>query len=176
MADVKKAVDYVIDNFEDVGRTGKVTTDRGGRTRFGVAEKFHPELTDTTFYTDMPKDEALAMAEGIYDKDYLEPMKLADLDSQELANYVLDIGINMGVTQAAREVHQALHALALVPDGLPNIFGPITHAAMKTADVAKFLPMLRAFRKAYYDAGAADGKYSHAEYTSYMRRTAAMGR
>ena len=46
---------------EDSTRSGKVTEDAGGRTRFGIAEKFHPDLPEG-FFTGLAED-ALAEAE-----------------------------------------------------------------------------------------------------------------
>ena len=68
MADIQQATDVVL-RQEDSRMSGVITTipgDSGGRTRFGIAERWHPELTATGFFTTMPTAEALKVAEGVY--------------------------------------------------------------------------------------------------------------
>ena len=48
MADFKAAFAFVLQH-EDAARAGKVTVDAGGRTRFGIAEKFHRDLPEEFF-------------------------------------------------------------------------------------------------------------------------------
>jgi hypothetical protein len=48
MASFSPAFDFVM-NDEDPHRKGKVTEDAGGQTRFGIAQKFHPELPEDFF-------------------------------------------------------------------------------------------------------------------------------
>jgi hypothetical protein len=48
MADFKPAFLFTLQH-EDSTRSGKVTIDAGGRTRFGIAEKFHPDLPEEFF-------------------------------------------------------------------------------------------------------------------------------
>ncbi len=65
---------YFVMNHEDPHRTGKVTEDAGGRTRFGIAQKFHLELPEE-FFTG-PAEDALKQAEEILRGDYWQPMRL----------------------------------------------------------------------------------------------------
>jgi lysozyme family protein len=97
MAEFKPAFDFVM-NHEDPHRTGKVTEDAGGRTRFGIAQKFHPELTDE-FFTG-PVEDALKQAEEILRGDYWRPMRLDEIRNQNVANKLFDMAVNMGVHQA----------------------------------------------------------------------------
>jgi len=54
MADFKTAFLFTLQH-EDSTRSGKVTVDAGGRTRFGIAEKFHPDLSEE-FFTGTAED------------------------------------------------------------------------------------------------------------------------
>lgn len=120
---------------EDAARSGKVTVDAGGRTRFGIAEKFHPGLP-ATFFTGSAGD-ALKVAEEILRRDYWEPMRLSDVTSQNLANKLFDMAVNMGVHQAAIYAQRAVNGLAssgprlLIEDGR---IGEQTLAAINAAD------------------------------------------
>jgi lysozyme family protein len=98
-------------NHEDPHRTGKVTEDAGGRTRFGIAAKFHPELPES-FFTG-PADAALKTAEEILRRDYWEPMRLAELLDQKLANKLFDMAVNMGVHQAAVYAQRAVNGVII---------------------------------------------------------------
>src|SRR5215831_10933204 len=98
MADFKTAFLFTLQH-EDAARSGKVTIDAGGRTRFGIAEKFHPDLPEE-FFTG-PAEDALAEAEKIEEREYWDVMRLAEVENQNLANKLFDMGVNMGARQAA---------------------------------------------------------------------------
>src|SRR6476646_7071896 len=112
MADFKAAFVFVLQH-EDSTRSGKVTVDAGGRTRFSIAEKFHPDLPEE-FFTG-PAEDALAEAEKIEEREYWDTMRLAQVENQNVANKLFDMGVNMGVHQAAIYAQRAAHA---VEDGV----------------------------------------------------------
>src|SRR5262245_63220224 len=60
MAEFKPAFAFTLQH-EDPGGTGKVTEDGGGRTRFGIAARFHPDLREEFF--NGPAEDELAEAE-----------------------------------------------------------------------------------------------------------------
>lgn len=80
MADAKTAIEFVMREDHET-LSGKVTEDVGGRTRFGIAERWHPEVTATGFY-EAPVPVAMAQAEAIYDNGYWLPMNGAAVVSQ----------------------------------------------------------------------------------------------
>lgn len=110
MAEFNAAFDFVMQH-EDASRTGKVTRDAGGRTRFGIAQKFHPDLPEE-FFTG-PADEALQTAASIYRNDYWLRMRLGELASQPVANKLFDMAVNMGVHQAAMYCQRATNGLLM---------------------------------------------------------------
>src|SRR6185437_7955591 len=98
MADVLQAVTFVL-RQEDSELTGKVTenkTDKGGRTRFGVAEIFHPNLPFLGFYDTLPYKEALQLAYQTYIEEYVNPLQLDKISDQEVANALLSFAVNEG--------------------------------------------------------------------------------
>src|SRR5579864_4087510 len=107
MADFKPAFAFVL-LHEDATRSGKVTVDAGGRTRFGIAEKFHPDLPEEFFSG--PAEDALAEAEKIEECEYWDSMRLAEVESQNVANKLFDMGVNMGVRQAAVYAQRAVNS------------------------------------------------------------------
>src|SRR5882724_1813170 len=97
-------------NFEDDPKhTGKVTQDAGGRTRFGIADKYHPDLPEE-FFT-CPAAEARAQAEKIELEQYWKPLGLNGVDDQAVASKIFDMGVNMGVHQASVLTQRALNFL-----------------------------------------------------------------
>src|ERR1044071_8189094 len=91
MSDFKPAFLFTLQH-EDATRSGKVTVDAGGRTRFGIAEKFHPDLPDE-FFTG-PAEDALAEAETIEEHEYWDALRLDEVEDQNVANKLFDMGVN----------------------------------------------------------------------------------
>lgn len=144
MADVDAAIDYAL-GWEDSTLSGVVTTDPGGRTRFGIAEKFHPELTNCLYYSSMGSVAALQIAKGIYDLSYCQPLCIAEISNQEIANKLLSLGVNVGVKEASVMLQ---NAVTVVGDGR---IGPLTLHALDLADPERVMADLRFEAEAYYD-------------------------
>lgn len=127
MANFEPAFDFVM-NHEDPHRSGKVTEDAGGRTRFGIAGKFHPELKEEFFSE--PADAALKQAEEIMRRDYWQPMRLDEIRNQNVAGKIFDMAVNMGVHQAGVYAQRAANGMITAQVALPDPVG--SAAAAKT--------------------------------------------
>ena len=152
MANFDEALTFVLRN-EDPHLSGVVTEDSGGRTRFGIAERFHPELGDQ-FYTG-PLDQALATARDIYRSDYWLPVRGEEIADQHVAAKVLDMAVNMGVRQAVVLCQRAVNAIDLFPGPEDGIFGPQTLAAVNQSNSESLLTGLREACTAFYQHLAA---------------------
>lgn len=105
------AIDYVL-YWEDTELSGKVTTDGGGKTRFGLSQRAHPSLNDGNFYV-LPTAKALVKAKEVYVNEYCVPAQLEKIFDPSVRNKVLDMFINMG-----REgIMLAQQAVGLKQDG-----------------------------------------------------------
>jgi lysozyme family protein len=145
MANCNAAIDYVL-GWEDAVLSGAITrTPDGKRTRFGIDEHWHPELTACLYYSSMGKMAALLIARGIYTMSYCRPLCIEDIIDQSVANKLLSLGVNVGVEAAARLLQDAL---SVVGDGR---IGPLTLHALDLADPAKVIADLRAEAEGYYD-------------------------
>lgn len=145
MADVEIAIDYVL-QWEDASLSGAITNAPDGkRTRFGIDEHFHPELTNCLYFSSMGKAAALQIARGIYLRQYCEPLCIAEIPDQDVANKLLSLGVNVGVVPAARMLQDAVR---VVGDGR---IGPLTLHALDLALPQKVLEDLRAEAESYYD-------------------------
>jgi lysozyme family protein len=145
MANVQAAIDYVL-SWEDSTLQGKITVDPGGRTRFGIAEKFHPELTNSLFYTSMGQLAALEIARSIYDISYCQPLCIAEITDQDVANKLLSLGVNVGVVTAAKMLQDAV---MVAGDGR---IGPLTLSKLESLDQQRVLDNLRDEAENYYSA------------------------
>lgn len=167
--------------FEDPQRSGKVTNDAGGRTRFGIAEKFHPDLPEDFFSEN--SDQALAQAEALMEREYWQKAGLAQVEDQAVANKIFDMAVNMGVHQAVLYAQHAANAALerggiqasgtvsrLEEDGLPGVK---TIAAVNALDSAKFLKLLREFSAAHYRHIAGVNPAQAPNLEGWLRRAAA---
>lgn len=157
MAEIKEAVEFTL-RQEDSRSTGAISTlagDRGGRTRFGLAERFHPDLVKSGYYDldgaepAIPHDEALAIAESVYQSQYGAHLGIEQIASQDVANRLLSFAVNEGPHQALVIAQRACQALgcAITDDGL---MGPNTLAALNGVEPAGWLKANRALQAAFY--------------------------
>ena len=131
MADFDQAFVYLM-SFEDAGMTGRITQDDGGRTRFGVAERYHPYLTPTGFFDKMPREEAIMLTQSTYEHGEWHAMAGDKIASQELANKILSLGVVLGIV---RVIRWAQEAAGVHVDGQP---GTDTIAAWNSDSAAPF--------------------------------------
>lgn len=158
MADERAAVDEVLQQ-EDSTLSGVVTTDAGGRTRFGIAEKYHPWIAATGFYDTMTKDEALGAALVVYTYFYCIPLQITAIANQAVANKLLSLVVNVDFPDPVKWLQEAVGAL---PDGL---MGPATIAAVNKADSQKALDALKQQAVLFYRADVA----AHPEKEPYLQ-------
>jgi lysozyme family protein len=130
-----------------------VTEDSGGRTRFGIAERFHPELGDEFYLA--PVDVALETAREIYRSDYWNAIHGDDIRDQRVATKVFDMAVNMGVRQALVLCQQALNVIEGPPLCEDGILGPKTLQMLNGCDADKLLEELRNASEAFYQHLAA---------------------
>jgi lysozyme family protein len=122
--------------------------DRGGRTRFGIAEKWHPDLTQTGFFDSMGRDQALVIAEKVLINQYAQILLLAQINSQAIATALLSMAVVEGNFEAVKLLQMSVGAK---PDGG---MGPQTLAKVKSfADVITQYAM---FQRAYFQRLAAN--------------------
>ncbi len=149
MADFKTAFLLTLQH-EDSTRSGKVTIDAGGRTRFGIAEKFHPDLPGEFFAG--PAEDALAEAEKIEEREYWNSLRLAEVENQNVANKLFDMGVNMGVRQAAVYAQRAVNALVIADARVAEDgeIGAKTLAAINGVDAIAYYQALCELSAAHY--------------------------
>lgn len=149
MANVIVAIGSVM-RQEDAALSGVVTTDPGGRTRFGIAEKYHPWLEQIGFYTSMSASQAFGAAMVLYLLEYCQPLDIAAISDQAIATKLLSLSVNEGIDNPVKWLQEAVGA---IPDGA---IGPATIAALNKADPQKALAALKQQAIAWYEQLAKD--------------------
>lgn len=178
MADFKIAFTNTL-RFEDSTLSGKVTVDAGGRTRFGIAARFHPDLPEE-FFTG-PAEDALAEAEKIEEAGYWTAMRMDEILDQDVANKLFDMAVNMGVRQAGvlaqRAANGLLHDMPaaagpgrLMEDG---VIGAKTLGAINTLDPAIYVQALRDLSAALYRHIASVNPAQAVNLSGWLRRAEA---
>ena len=172
MADFKAAFAFVLQH-EDSTQSGKVTVDAGGRTRFGIAEKFHPDLPEE-FFTGSLED-ALAEAEKIEQREYWEAMRLDEVENQNVANKLFDMGVNMGTRQAAVYAQRAANAVVAMDARVAEdgVIGPKTLAAINAGDPMAYYQLLCELSAAHYRHLAAVNPAQAVNLAGWMKRAGA---
>jgi len=120
--------------------------DPGGLTNFGVSLRSYPELGREGVAA-MTREQA----EGIYRRDFWDPLRLGEVADQRVAGKVLDMAVNMGRRAAARLLQRALnYVLPRQPLTVDGIVGPATIAEVNKTDPETLLWALRAYHATHY--------------------------
>ena len=99
---------------------GKYTVDDGGKTKYGISQKWYPEVD--------VKNLTLDGAKKIYLENYWKKILGSSIKNQKVANEILDIVVNMGVKGGVKLVQQ------VVGSYVDGIFGPHTLEAVNSID------------------------------------------
>lgn len=97
--------------------------DEGGITNHGISLRFYKTIKPDATVWDI---ESLSMteAESLYERKFWDPMRLEEVDSQHLANRLLDLGVNTGMREASLLLQRAINYLKpklLKEDGIIGI-------------------------------------------------------
>jgi lysozyme family protein len=134
-----QAFEFLMDH-EDKTRSGQVTTDSGGLTRWGISHKAYPALDI--------KNLSYEDARDIYHSDYW--CSEYDAMPQGVANKVMDCAVNMGKKRAHILLQCALQDCGepVVADGK---LGPATMGAVKRSEPMHLLVSLREHCCKFYE-------------------------
>lgn len=105
--------------------------DPGGETKWGISKRSYPQLNIAI----LTRDDAIF----IYKRDFWEPIHADDLP-RPVAFQMLDSAVNSGIGQSVRFLQRAV---GVADDGH---FGPVSLAALKTADANDVLFLFNAER------------------------------
>lgn len=142
MNDFDKVMDCI---FAVEGYVSNHKADSGGYTKYGIAQKAHPEVNVKTLTLDGAKE--------IYYKSYWLPTK-CDEQPFKVALYVMDLAVNSGVKVAAKALQKCTN---LVVSGTPKsplavdgIVGKKTILESRSVHPDTLTAALHAYRTAFY--------------------------
>jgi lysozyme family protein len=141
MASINQIVDFILWH-EDPTLSGKVTTDAGGVTRWGIASKFHPGLDVANL--------SLSDARSIYLNEYILPAQLDQVRDQDVANACGDCLVNPGPGAGPRVIQQAINLYRAGTVAEDGKIGPDTISHLNGCAENDILPRLRVARVLYY--------------------------
>lgn len=124
---------------------GKLVTDTGGATRWGISQDAHPEVDVATLTRDL--------AEEVYHSSYWKPIHGDELPPA-LALVLFDAAVNVGVNRATKILQSILRVES---DG---VIGPVTLAAAKRAHGVETVAALLELRLRYYDGLGRSATYA----------------
>jgi lysozyme family protein len=140
MAQFQPAFEFLM-THEDPGMTGVVTVDSGGKTKYGISQKAFPELDIANL--------SIEQAANIYRNNYWFPIDGPEIQSQLIANKLLDMAVNMGV-RAATMLCQKACGDAGYPTTADGRFGTLTLLSVNECDEVTLLDALRSRSKDHY--------------------------
>lgn len=117
MAEFSNAVVKILGNE---GGESNHKHDKGGFSKYGISSRAYPHLNIETL--------TIEQAEEVYKKDYWNVLKGDRIYSQMVANYLMDIAVNMGVVRAIKMIQEVI---GVKKDG---IVGIITIGAINVHD------------------------------------------
>jgi lysozyme family protein len=174
MAEFKPAFTFML-SHEDAARSGVVTRDEDGRTRFGICEKFHPELNEN-FWTGVTTY-ALSWAEMIYRSDYWSALRLGEIVDQAVASKLFDMCVPMGRKEAVTLGQRAANGLLLGSSRAPAIdgrIGPQTIAALNACPPSNLVEALCNLSKIFFCEVAANNPAKEKDLKGWLKRAAAV--
>lgn len=150
MSQFPEALAYLL-KFEDSRLTYATTSDNRGQVIAGVNSAAFPQ--QFAFINSLPIDQRAQAVAGFYLSEFWKPLHLGGIESQDVANRVLDAAVNMGPGTAVKLLQSAVNRLftsqaqSIAEDGR---MGPLTLGAVNSRDADEVLAAFRAERSDYY--------------------------
>jgi lysozyme family protein len=116
------------------------TRDPGGESKFGISKRSYPKVDIANL--------TVEEAKAIYRRDYWKPV-YEQINSQAIANKVLDFSVNMGSHQAHKLLQQACNECGELTS-VDGTFGNLTLHAINSADPDLLLVELKRQAVGFY--------------------------
>lgn len=148
MAQFPPALDYILNN-EDRNREYAIVSDRGGEAIAGINSRSWP--TAFVNIARLPQAQRGAAVANFYLTEFWNVMRLGGLESQDVANRVMDEGVNAGPYTATRMLQEAVNQAQRWDVSIDGILGPDSLTAVNDADQEKLLAIYRTLRIQRYE-------------------------
>lgn len=162
------AVQYVLSNE---GGFSDNPSDPGGATKFGISLRFLQSISPSSKTLSDIEDLTLIDAQTIYETNFWDPIYNL-IESQQIANYIFDMTVNMGSSISHKIVQQAICSVTcnrqLMPDD--GIFGSRTLSDVNQHSQYIIYP-IRAIRADHYKLLVANNPNLGVFLTGWLNRT-----
>ena len=153
MSQFPPAYDYVM-KFEDPLHLYKQVRDNnGGEVISGINSKAWP--SDFALVASIFQPQRGPYVATFYQKRFWEHMQLGGLESQDVANRLIDMAVNAGDRPAVKLLQQAINSLRFQV-AVDGVIGPATLEAANQCDPEALLAAFREQRKQHYEKVAED--------------------
>jgi len=148
MSEFGPALDYLLDN-EDKARSYAIVPDPGGNAIAGINSASFP--TQYAAVAAAPQAQRGELVANFYFTAFWSPLELDFVNSQDIANRVLDQAVNGGPYSAIAMLQECANSLggAIAVDGT---MGTLTLHAVNACDAGKLLDAYRKARVEHYEA------------------------
>lgn len=167
MSQYPPALKYVLDE-EDPRRQYKNVPDSGGYAIAGVNSHAWP--SDYVIIFNAPVEKRPQLVYDFYQKKFWNPMMIGGIDFQDIANRVLDEGVNAGGDTSIKLLQMCLvqmgHSVKI--DG---ILGPDTRTTVNAQDPERLIALFRNIRLSHYKK-IADNNPTKIKYLGNWERRA----
>jgi lysozyme family protein len=163
MSDFLQAFERMIVN-EGGYKLHTVSGDRGGMTYAGIARNYWPNWPGWS-YLDNQDTPPAEMVRGFYRSNFWTPLRLEEVESQDVARTLFDFAVNAGVGTAAK---LAQIVIGTTPDGK---IGPKTLAALNNYDPELFLARYALAKLARYEQIVTKNRSQGKFLLGWVRRT-----
>ncbi len=169
MSQYQPALSYVL-NWEDPKREYLSTPDVGGYAIAGINSHSWP--SDYAKISEAPQSARSQLVYDFYQKNFWNPMKIGGLLSQDVANRVLDQGVNGGSEGSIRLLQKAIIACG-VTAGEDGVFGPQTMEAANSLDPDRLLSSFRNQRLSFYKKVVDNNEHDAQYFDGWEKRALA---
>lgn len=146
MSQYPPALKYVLDE-EDPKRHYKNVPDSGGYAIAGVNS--HEWPADYVIIFNAPLENRPQLIYDFYQKKFWNPMQVGGIDFQDIADRVLDEGVNAGGITSIKLLQMGLVQMGLKVE-VDGILGPDTRTTVNAQDPEKLLAVFRNIRLFHY--------------------------
>ena len=167
MAKFLKAVTLV---FKNEGGLSEDPDDAGGISNFGVSYRFYKKKVKVDATPENIKNLTAEEASNIYERFFWNRGQYERIDDQKIADRLLDLAVNCGLTTANGFIQKAINAMqrkdVLVVDGY---LGPKSFDAINSSKPDMLYNYLLQQANAYYHEIAEHGN-NHKYLNGWIRR------
>lgn len=161
MSQFPPALEYILNN-EDRNRNYAIVPDTCSQAIAGVNSNAWPSAFANIVR--LPQAQRSAAVANFYKTEFWDVMRLEGINSQDLANRVLDEGVNAGPYTSTRMLQHAINVFLTRKIAEDGILGPVSLKAINCAGQENLLMMFRSLRMQRYQNIIAE----HPEDAKYL--------